>query len=577
MKNINIITTKIYLFSALFLFSVIQQSHAMEEKEQDDGFLPITVNLENDREEIVYSSQWNLSQLDYVGTLYNQYEFEPGAPLNLQESQISKKQLKTIEKSAMLLAILEQEDPKKQVKKQKNQLKKCLTHAKQSDHATIELMNGANFLSCSPLLDACAHQLYQRAKSLSLDDKSDQAVALLESITVPELSMAIGNHFLNNSRHLKQLLACISDTFKKIELRGETISLCYSPEGKSLACIQNTGLVKLLLNDTDSYQITPSQTSIVSIIFSDENKIHYCQYPYSLLWTFDCNEKFPCHKNIIKTTRVIPHLLHIPEKKALCIFGENKISIWNLPNETTENSEELTAILEEYTHTKNIRAVAADPKKNCLFLGCVGSIDILEIDKPRLSKTFLSNFATTSLCLSKDRKTLFSGNEQAQISFWNIDKKTIFKTIECNPAIQYHGMPPPIRHLRLSPDGTMLAVSFANPSPIQLIDTQDGYCIKIFLNNSQYYIDFAPDGKTLAAKGFGGVILNNLYNEELYKKLHRLPTEHIAVLDYCAQRALNNQPIELSEKSQRLFDELPEEIKSGITKINQFRQEGSYK
>ena len=541
------IRSRIYLSFALFVFSSVHYSYTMDKPkmpasiQDNDDALSITVNLKNNQEEIIYSSQWNLTQLHYVGTLHDQHEFESDAPLSLQESQISKKQLKTIEKLAMLLASLEQEDPKKQVKKQKKQLKKCFNNTKQSEQTLIELMNGANFLSCQPLLDACANQLYQRAKSLSLEDKSDRAITLLEEIKVSELSVAIGNHFLDNSRHLKQLLVCISDTFKTIKLGGETISLCYSPNGGSLACIQNRGHVELLLNDTDSYQIEDSIGSIFSIIFSDENKIHYVPYPYSLLYTFDCNEKSLCHVNTIKITRVISHLLHIPEKKALCIFGENKISIWNLPN-----GNELTAILEEYTHIKNIRAVAADSKKNCLFLGCAVSIDILEIDKPRISKTFTSNFSTTALCLSKDRKTLFSGNEQAQISFWNIDKGTTFKTIACNPAIQYYGMPPPIRHLRLSPDGTMLAVSFANPSPIQLIDTQDGYCIKVFSNNS-HYIDFAPDGKTLAAKGFSGVVLSNLYNEKLYKKLRRFTAEHIAVLDYCAQKALNNQPIEYNE------------------------------
>ncbi len=542
----------------------------------DDTAIPITVNLENDRQEVVYSSPWSLPQLRYVGILHDQYTFDQNSAITLQESQISKQQLQTIEESAMLLASLEQEGPKKQ----KKQLKKYLTDAKQSEQTYIELMNDANFFSCPLLLDACAHQVYQRAKSLSLEDKSDQAIALLENITVSELSVGVGNHFLDHSRHLKQLLVCISDTSKKIELGGEIISLCYPPKGESLACTCNTNGIQItVLEDTTLTDLIKKPISrSLSMIFSDENVIHYCQYPHRLLRTIDCDKKSICSGNTIKTSRIPHNLLHIPEKKAVCIFGENKISIWNLLNETAENSDELTAILEEYTHTKNINAVVADPKRNCLFLGCAGSIDVLKIDDPHIEKVFLSHSVITALCLSKDRKTLFSGNNRAQISFWNIDDQITFNKIDCKQVIPYYGMPPRITQLKLSPDGTMLAVSFANPSPIQLFDTQDGYCIKIFWNYAKDCIDFSPSGKTLATQGLCNTILfNNLYNEELYKKLHRLPAEHIAVLDYCAQKALNNQSIELSEKSQRLFDELPEEIKSGITKINQFRQEGSYK
>ena len=71
----------------------------------DSAILPITVNLVSMNNNIVHSTQFSLEQLQYLGTLHNQYGIDKDNPLVIPQQQVSEEHFETVEKVTMLLGV----------------------------------------------------------------------------------------------------------------------------------------------------------------------------------------------------------------------------------------------------------------------------------------------------------------------------------------------------------------------------------------------------------------------------------------------------------------------------------------
>ncbi len=566
------ITTKMYLFSTLFLFLALQNSHAMELTKKsnrkmpalvhDDTAIPITINLENNRQEIVYSSQWNLSQLGYVGNLRSQYEFEPDAPLSLQESHISKKQLKTIEKVTMLLASLEQENKEKQSEEQKNQLKECLQKTNKQINIFVDLLKSSDFLDCPLLFELCLERITQTIKNLIKKNKLQKALLLLENIDNHHVLTYLGNQILHCSPEIRRLLIALTQE-QVLHPRENSFLLPYRSNSLVLRSLDHENIS--FWHDHTMHTIsTVSRTPLkASYICPMSNKL-FCLFEGAIQLYDLKTGTFLAGKNATPGTK---SLSYSPSKNILCFIQNKVIYSYHLNEGKLIHSNHYAL-----TTTNEINGFAFD-EDNLIFYLALKDNGILQytIENGALKQFFsCKSINFTALCLSKDKKTLFSlskknNNDSCTVGvlrFWNIEKGTPTKVISLKNYQPNHTY-----QLLLSPDGTLLSLACDQKKPVTLFDAQSGHMIKIF-KQGFYPVAFSQDGKTLATRCAKGVIEHVLTDESLKKHLHNFPAPHLALVYACA-RILENKNgdifkkcINISEKTRTLFDELPASIRS---------------
>lgn len=524
----------------------MQQAHSMKKQEKAHELISddsITVNFERDGH-IVYSSQCNPDQLPYIGnTLYNQYTFDPTTALIIPESQVLEEDFKTLKEAAKLLVNSRQQDKEKQKKEQNGIVRKIMS-SERFPLSFINLFKAVDFLDCSFLFNPCLAKITQITKEFIEKGKIKEALLLFDQLNNYTLSVLIGNHLLQNSKPIGHLLtACQESILHQRENSNTTVK---SPFIEILKSNSNVGLIEICVCH---------ESNTLFLLFKDRILVYDIQNRKSLGCLYMPVE--------IKSVR------YSPSKGVLFLIEDNIISAYQIKN----NTFNLLIHLESYSVNTKIDTLTFDENNLIFYLTLNDSDKIYQYEY--LNNIYRKYFQCSnikSLCLSKDKKTLYSvskknNSKQSQtgeICFWNIKKRYLYNVIQIKNYWNEQDSCP-LYQLEVSPDGSLLAL--ATKRNVSLFDAQTGDYVKKF-NSSFAPIAFYPNSKTLIASHKKGFIEQTLMNKKLEKELRNFPAQHIALLYACIQERKKRNGnifehcINLTEQTGELFDQLPKSIKA---------------
>ncbi len=578
------IRTKRHLFYAFFLFLLTRSSHAMESVQKTLNFihddssdanniLPITVNLENDQEEIIYSSQWNLPQLQYIGTLHNQYSFDQDSALSLSTSHISKKQFKTAEKIALLLAITKNEQNEDH---QKCQLKEFFKESKRSTYTFSELLQTADFLAFPLLFETCLEHIAEKTIRLVQKNKIISALALLDTCNTQHLSVYLGNKLIAYSPKIESFLKTLDQkcTLHRMEEKndhywyywsGQDNLLFKSPTNSSTIKFWHDKAIRDIPVGTHHY--------LYSSWMCPTTKRLFCLFANQSLHAYDLETSALLGSTQTKHSST-SSIRYAPSENLLFLIGTNDIKMYSLHD---DEKKQITFIHGQMPlFTTKLHAFAYDQDNKIFYLALQGKgIHTYNVTKDKVKKYFFTSEHTkrreiTSLCLSPDKKRLYSLSKRKsnktkkmlhELCFWNIKKRKLYKIIPIKKCS--------IDHLLISPDGSMLTLESTRKNKIIILNSQSGKLIKI-LPGCSFPVTFSLDSKVLAARHKQGFIEHTIINENLKKSLHNLSAQHIAFLHGCVCITENNRELKIeqyinaSEQTKALFTALPQPIRSRL-------------
>lgn len=507
----------------------------------------ITVNLV-DNQTTIFSSQWSLNQLRSFKALYDQWKFEPTEPVLINAEFCSKEQLKRIKKFL--------------------ELKFNIEILRTS--AIIEILKISDLLNCSSMYKNCLNIVTPRLSTKFQKDleKKQSSFPFLNQA----LSLALGNHILENSSQLDQFL--FSASYKSLHIQiPEECEPCLTGDVVSVHYQDNR---VNYWHNKKIYTInrTPQGKLIQNLLSSDDDKIFNVFEMLTLRSQSSVLEVYNfCSDTLEFRTLIAKEPLKLYFSKQLnCLFALYPYSLIKY-----FLTKEKHCTITNFQH--KIRATAFDDQQLLLYVGCKNKVSVIDLKKKeKINLLSLSRHERIqSLCLSGNSSflcigiTLSSSSTIDKILFWNTAKK--FNTRLISDFDKYLSS-----HLQLSPDGRLLVLA----SPLEkkaylfnakkLIEERE----KIKFKKLDYQggpINFSSDSTTLAMikttpKPYGDEISfmeHTVYDPDVYYHLRRLSAEHILLIQACINKFKQSgpiYPITLHGKNRKLFEELPRLLQS---------------
>ena len=180
----------------------------------------------------------------------------------------------------------------------------------------------------------------------------------------------------------------------------------------------------------------------------------------------------------------------------------------------------------------------------------------------RTVKVFARSEILQSFCFSSDNKHIATGNENGDIKIWN------YKLESCIKEFPTRWVKGPILSLCYILNDTILIAEQKIRNGSFSIDfwNAEGVCIKKIPISDKICI--SHDGQHIVTKYNFDTITTidfDSFNPK-FNCLQYLSAPQAVVFKHCVKAMRNNKKITLSEKSMKLYNELPEEIRKHFDK-----------
>jgi len=570
-----------YLIFILFSFLIANNMHAMKMLKKMPELVPdddnILVTLNNNKGKVVYSSEWSPTQLSYFSTLNDQYAFNDDSASSSELITIHQSFIKNIEAFRLIeqAGALLETNHTQELEHKKSILKEYF--AKTKDPTKLNtLLRISDFLNSPLVYNACKENVVAITREHIQKEQIVQALLFLQHFNNQYDAVYLGNHLMNCSSSIQQLLIKLQKSYTIKKIKQETsdwhclsnldqLFFKSSDDNDTLKFWHNNKIKKLYCKNRNYLH--------AACICNDNNKI-FCVFRKNIdgsnnyissLEMYDLDTGiFLCSKEINSDPKFIRHC---PQKNLLMLIHEDMINNYSL-----KTTDDTTSFVEESIFQLPGKSnFAFDIHDGTLYF-TVNDQEIHHYDPEKNTARVCFTQAEKSidkniegLCVSPCQRTLYFSLHRKrnrkfkatnQLCFYNLNEKKIYKRIPLNS---------PVEKISISPDETLLAVESTRHNKIQLLDTQFGRNLKV-LNKCHFPVAFSQDGKTLAARHAQGYIEHNFIDENIEKNLRNYPALHIALLDSCATILDSNKNINLSQETIELFEQLPKKIQSYLNR-----------
>ena len=265
----------------------------------NDDALSITVNLKNNQEEIIYSSQWSLRQLEYVKYLYDQYNLTQDTIVEINHPIVIKKYFKTIETAVKSLAQQKTEE------RQLATLQKLFKTQHYQKNA-VALLKASDFLNVTPIFNACLRYLSAKTLQLTQNNQLSAALTLLDDIDNATISIVLGNHILKNSQEIHHLLIRLNQEYIVHKKKTHASHPNFIPVDTLIFRSGNYKRITFWHNHTLTTFATPSTENLyTACICSKSNKL-FCLFRNNIQ-LYDLQGNFLATRSVKLGTRALTY------------------------------------------------------------------------------------------------------------------------------------------------------------------------------------------------------------------------------------------------------------------------------
>lgn len=190
----------------------------------------------------------------------------------------------------------------------------------------------------------------------------------------------------------------------------------------------------------------------------------------------------------------------LPDNKTLITLSNQKLQIWDVPNEKLVYSEFISQ------QSLPINVIEWSPDGKTIAIGNAGGVAILwQVSNGNIYKELKNQEKITSLAFSPDNKLLAIGLESDQANIWNLSDETIIQSL--NGAFSYGSS-----SVKFSRDGALFAADIQdnnmqlNTDDVQLWRTDTWTPFFTLTSNSSFTdLSISSDNMLLAVTAFDDV------------------------------------------------------------------------
>jgi WD40 repeat protein len=429
----------------------------------------------------------------------------------------------------------------------------------------FEIFNAVNFLDCHPLIDVFSKLIAEKARTI---ENANEKLNFLKQIEVPELSVMVAQHVLDNSSIIKRFKIKVAEPqIQELENTEGTRLLALSTDGKYCALGIEDGVhifdieARKNINTIEGMKdwfcctFSPNEKEI-AIAFIDNSNLRKIE-----IFNFKSGKK-------IKTFD-LPHdlpslLVYSPNGYQLVArFSDATINVFDIESGKSIISLSGVKHYNPISFCQNGRQLVTGYDDNQNDYHSNKYLKLWDIESGNCIKTINTAGVATSICCSPDTKHIATGSDDGVIKIWDIESGNLIKSLSNWGGYEV------VKNIFYLNNGKQLAVEvcncWTNTQNIFIWEIESENYIKLLHKLGNMHI--VPDGQLMVSQNDFSedpVKIVTFNNPQFNEQLRYLSASHAVVLEVCALATLNKKNVKLSEEKTALYNELPEKLRDKL-------------
>ena len=271
-------------------------------------------------------------------------------------------------------------------------------------------------------------------------------------------------------------------------------SMCYAPDGKTLACGTNDGSVQIwdVVTGKCLKKLKGHTNRVTRVHYAPDSKTIVSGSRDKTIKVWDM-ENGTCLQTLKRDFSGGLCVCYAEDGRNIAFTSKNVVKIWNLCGGKCLRTLQ--------GHEDSVNSVCYAPDGKILASGGDDKfVKVWDSAKGTCLRTLKGHKkSVNSVAFAPDGKTIASASVDTWVKVWHVASGKCLRTLK--------GHKKEVNSVVFSPDGKMLA-SAGDDNLVKIWDTNTGRCLHTFYEHVEgaNSVAFAPDGKTLSAGGMHNAV-----------------------------------------------------------------------